>query len=70
MRFDLDLHLKVKLRPKTKKLLVLKNFLQNHNCKDEQKTVLKSIRGPFSSLFEATSCGRYFSDYGSERAKV
>jgi hypothetical protein len=32
----------------------------------EQKTVLKSITGPFSSLFKATSCDLYFSDCASE----
>jgi hypothetical protein len=30
----------------------------------------KSIRGPFSILFEATACDRYFSDYDSESGKV
>jgi hypothetical protein len=40
------------------------------NATGEQKTVLKSIRGPFSSIFEATSCDRYFSNYASESAKV
>jgi hypothetical protein len=31
---------------------------------------LKSIRGPFSSWFKATSCDRYFSNYASESVKV
>jgi hypothetical protein len=31
---------------------------------------LKSIRGPFSSLFKATACDQYFSHYASESAKV
>jgi hypothetical protein len=34
------------------------------------KKQLKSTRGPFSSLFKATSCGWYFSDYASESAMV
>jgi hypothetical protein len=31
-------------------------FSRTVSAKGEQKTVLKSIRGPFSRLFEATSC--------------
>jgi hypothetical protein len=31
---------------------------------------LKSIRGPFSRLFEATSCDWYFSDYAIERINM
>jgi hypothetical protein len=48
----------------------LKIFSRTVSATGEQKTVLKSIRGPFSSFFEANSCDRYFSDYASESAKV
>jgi hypothetical protein len=53
----------------------VKNFLKiffsrTVNATGEQKPVLESLRGPVSSLFEATSCDRYFSDYASESAKV
>jgi hypothetical protein len=34
----------------------------------EQKSF--KIYSPLSSLWEATSCGRYFSDYYSESAKI
>jgi hypothetical protein len=37
---------------------------------EQKKTVLKSIKGNFSSFFEATSCDLYFADYNSESAKV
>jgi hypothetical protein len=36
----------------------------------EQKAVSKSLWGPFSSLFEVTSCDWYFSDYAFESVKV
>jgi hypothetical protein len=45
-------------------------FSRTVSATGEQKTVFKSIRGLFSSLFEATSCDRYFSDYASESAKI
>jgi hypothetical protein len=45
-------------------------FSRTASATGKQKTVFKSIRGPFSSLFEAISCDRYFSDYASESAKV
>jgi hypothetical protein len=45
-------------------------FSRTANATGELKTVLLSLRGPFSSLFEATSCDHYFSDYSSESAKV
>jgi hypothetical protein len=49
----------------------LKNlFLQNRKCQRWTKSSFKSLWGPFSSLFEATSCDRYFSNYSSENAKV
>jgi hypothetical protein len=49
----------------------LKIFLsRTANATGEQKTILKSIRCPFSSLFEATSYDWYFSDYASESAKL
>jgi hypothetical protein len=41
-------------------------FSRTVSATGEQKPVLESLRGPFSSLFEATSCDRYFSDYASE----
>jgi hypothetical protein len=45
-------------------------FSRTVSATGEQTPVLESLRGPFSSLFEATSCDRYFSDYASESAKV
>jgi hypothetical protein len=45
-------------------------FSRTASATGEQKTVLLSQRGPFSSLFEATSCDQYFSDYASVSAKV
>jgi hypothetical protein len=36
----------------------------------EQKTVLKCKGGPFSSLFEAASCERNFSDYATKSANM
>jgi hypothetical protein len=45
-------------------------FSRTVSATGEQKPVLESLRGSFSSLFEATSCDRYFSDYASESAKV
>jgi hypothetical protein len=45
-------------------------FSRTASATGEQKTVLLSLRGPYSSLFKATSCDRYFSDYASESAKV
>ena len=45
-------------------------FSRTVGATGEQKPVLEFLRGPFSSLFEATSCDRYFSDYASESAKV
>jgi hypothetical protein len=58
MRFDLDLHLKVKLRPKTYRnsYIFKKSFSPEPQVPETKKTVLNSIRGPPSSLFEATSC--------------
>jgi hypothetical protein len=50
---------------------VFKNLLSKTvSARGEQKTVSISPWGPFSSLFEATSCDWYFSDYASENAKV
>jgi hypothetical protein len=43
----------------------LKIFFRTVGARGEQKAVSKSLRGPFSSLFEATSCDQYFSDYAS-----
>jgi hypothetical protein len=57
-----------KLGQKAKSLKVF--FSRTVSDTGEQKPVLESLRGPFSSLFEATSCDRYFSDYASESAKV
>jgi hypothetical protein len=57
-----------KLGKKAKSLKIF--FSRTVSARGEQKPVLESIRGPFSSLFEATSCDRYFSDYASEGAKV
>jgi hypothetical protein len=37
---------------------------------NKRKTVLKSIKGLFSSLFKANSCGQYFSDYATNSGKV
>jgi hypothetical protein len=45
-------------------------FSRTVSAAGEQKPVLETLRGPFSSLFEATSCGRYFSAYASESVKV
>jgi hypothetical protein len=45
-------------------------FSRTVSATGEQKPVLECLRGPFSKLFEATSCDRYFSDYASESAKV
>jgi hypothetical protein len=36
----------------------------------KQKAVSKYLMGPFSSLFEAVSCGQYFSDHDSDILKV
>jgi hypothetical protein len=36
----------------------------------EQKAVSLSLMGPFSSLFGATSCDQYFSDYDFEIENV
>jgi hypothetical protein len=48
----------------------LKIFSRTINATGEQKTALKSIRGPFTILLEATSCDECFSNYASERLKV
>jgi hypothetical protein len=45
-------------------------FSRTVSATGEQKPVLESLRSPFSSLFEATSCDRYFSDHATESAKV
>jgi hypothetical protein len=57
-----------KLGKKAKSLKIF--FSRTVSAMGEQKPFLESLRGPFSSLFEATSCDRYFSDYASESAKV
>jgi hypothetical protein len=69
-RFDLDLHFKVILRPKPVKTAnCLKNLLlQNRKCQRWTKSSFIISMSPFSSLFEATYCDWYFSDY--ECAKV
>jgi hypothetical protein len=48
-------------------------LLQNRKCQKWRKTsfiILESFKGPFSSLFEATSCDRYFSYYTFEISEV
>jgi hypothetical protein len=47
----------------------VKVFFRTVSARGEQKTVSLTLRGPFSSLFEATSCDRYFSDSAPDSAK-
>jgi hypothetical protein len=44
----------------------LKIFFGSVSTLGEYKPVSLSLRGSFSSLIVATSCGRYFSDYETE----
>jgi hypothetical protein len=53
-----------------KKAKSLKIFFSRTVSATGEQNLSKSLRGPFSSLFEATSCDRYFSDYASESEKI